>query len=91
MKKSFVVFNLGLANKLIEEGFRLQGTAPSKNAPGKLVFFFKDTETLRKAIEELKQLEVFNKYIIKGELNIMNGFTQLDNDLGREIGFVFQG
>ena len=54
MKKSFVVFNLGLANKLIEEGFRLQGTAPSKNAPGKLVFFFKDTDTLRKAIEELK-------------------------------------
>ena len=78
MKKSFVVFNLGLANKLIEEGFRLQGTAPSKNAPGKLVFFFKDTETLRKAIEALKQLEAFNNYIIPGELNLLHGFTLLD-------------
>jgi len=48
----FKIFNQKLAGKLMTRGFVLQGLEPNPN--GKFnVFLFKDSEELRKAIEEI--------------------------------------
>ncbi|AZV43742.1 hypothetical protein BAOM_3133 [Peribacillus asahii] len=50
-----VIYSQKLMAKLVLKGFVLQGMGKNSNDKHKNVFYFKDSEELRKAMDELKQ------------------------------------
>jgi hypothetical protein len=54
---TFVVRSRKLSFWLQFKGFILKGTAPSRDNPSWLVFYYKNTPELLSAIEEYKQLK----------------------------------
>ena len=57
-KKMITIFNQRLCGYLQMKGFVLVGMAENKHCAGKNVFFFNDTDELRKAMKELKDNKV---------------------------------
>ena len=57
-KKMITIFNQRLCGYLQMKGFVLVGMAENKHCAGKNVFFFNDTDELRKAIKEFKDNKV---------------------------------
>lgn len=57
-KKMTTIFNQRLCGYLQMRGFVLVGMAENKHCAGKNVFFFNDTDELRKAIKEFKDNKV---------------------------------
>ena len=53
MNRPYTVFSLKLANKLVNKGFEILDTGVNVKNPKYRVFFFEDTEALRKAINEI--------------------------------------
>lgn len=54
----YVVYNLKIANTLINKGFEMVGTGINTQNPKYRVFYFKDTSELRAAINELIKQQV---------------------------------
>lgn len=50
-----VIYSMRMAALLMLKGFVLQGIGKNENKSGKNVFYFKDSEELRKAMNELSQ------------------------------------
>lgn len=59
MNKDYVIYNLKLANLLINAGFEMVGSGINIQNPKYRVFYFKDTPELRKAVND-----IINKRII---------------------------
>lgn len=54
-KKELPVFSQRIAGNLMIRGFRLHGIARNRKYAEKNVFYFKDCQEVRQAIEEIKE------------------------------------
>lgn len=52
-KKDIVIFDAKIAKKLLMMGFQIVNIAPDKRVPNATIFFFKDTDTLRRKLDEI--------------------------------------
>ena len=59
MNKDYVIYNLKIANLLINAGFEMVGSGINTKNPKYRVFYFKDTPELRAAVDR-----IINKRVI---------------------------
>lgn len=56
----YVVYSINMANYLMDEGFKLLGSAENFKLPGKQVFFFKKTDSLLRTIKRYQKKNNIN-------------------------------
>ena len=57
MKKDYVVYSLKVANFLMNEGFKLKGSAINTKFPKYMVYYFENTTELRAAIDKYESIK----------------------------------